>query len=378
MRVKNFTVLITSALMLSASLFLAPAAFAEGDVCPEVDGWSSHAFPSDGDISVTGGTLTFSNNDLTLSWTIADGYTLDLCVKSGSDAGFDNPDPGTTPPGSRTTILGIEEAGSLTITKKISHISYRFNLVPSDVTATASIGDVACEETSVALTLGSDGTSDFTASVDGTAISVAYTSVSGAGNNEALDLSSLADGDYTVRVASPDLAADVTKVITIDSECEEPAVASAAVAGSCDTLSAAVDVTGNEGDEFTVSLNGTVIDTIVLDATGAASESYALPENAVSTVTVGGAAADASTIDCTVEVDPNIIEKEDPPVVDDEVDPAVDDKDDVEVKPRVLERDELPRTGDTEDRMLVIALTLMGLGLPLTLAKPKAQRVDLA
>lgn len=61
---------------------------------------------------------------------INDGYTLDLCVKSGTGA-FDPGDDGTD--GMRQTTLGLTGHGTVTLDKDVSHFSYRLHVPPPPI-----------------------------------------------------------------------------------------------------------------------------------------------------------------------------------------------------------------------------------------------------
>ncbi|MDX1619772.1 MAG: hypothetical protein R3320_02195 [Nitriliruptorales bacterium] len=392
MRAKNFFVLITSALLLSASLFLAPAAFAQADVCENALPGSTKVDSSTGSVELdaTHETTHASNHEIwwsgtTFNYDLPDGGSLQVCIKAGADASEGGTAVTTvTGSGTLTTVEDTDDDIDLN-GLGISHISYIYTFV-APTTATASIGEVPCGQLATTLTLSSSDSSDFSATVTAKGgtdalITKSYTGVSS--STPSLDLSSLDDGEYTVTVSSTDLSSDVTKDIAIERDCEPTASGVQQCVNEAPQV--AVTITPNEYDgNYDVALGTSSV------ASNSTSLTYNVPVTpgqpfSITVAKTGQTAFETITgtgfTDCAGADEP-LVDEEEPVVLDevtekeDPVAPTVEEEEEVEVLPQVIERDELSATGDFEDRLLVIALALMGLGLPMTLAKPKWQRIN--
>lgn len=93
----------------------------EGPPCPVPDGWTKvdgasadDQLPGDPELKWSGTTLTYDT----------DGGTLDLCIKSGNDVTF-VPAPDSLSE-QRGTWLGLTGSGTITASKQISHVAWRY------------------------------------------------------------------------------------------------------------------------------------------------------------------------------------------------------------------------------------------------------------
>jgi hypothetical protein len=103
--------------------------------CPADDGWTKKDAGS-GNETGTWGSLVWSARELTVN--VNSGFTVELCVKSGSKAG-DSPDDKTL----GYTITGPEVNGKITIAQDISHVSYRPSGTPETPRSALSVQKTA-------------------------------------------------------------------------------------------------------------------------------------------------------------------------------------------------------------------------------------------
>jgi hypothetical protein len=101
-------VLTTTVLALGLSLGATAPASANSETCNSIGYTKFDA--SSGSETLTWGTLTWSGSSLT--YALGDGWSVDLCIKSGSQAGT-------------TTYQDVTGSGTLTIAQGISHIGYK-------------------------------------------------------------------------------------------------------------------------------------------------------------------------------------------------------------------------------------------------------------
>jgi hypothetical protein len=103
-----FAVLTTAVLALGLSLGATAPVSANSETCNSIGYTKFDA--SSGSETLGWGTLTWSGQSL--SYVLGDGWSVDLCIKSGSQAGT-------------TTYQDVAGSGTLTISQGISHIGYK-------------------------------------------------------------------------------------------------------------------------------------------------------------------------------------------------------------------------------------------------------------
>lgn len=112
--------------LLGALLPLTASGTSEDKVCPQVDGWSAH---QSGDLTVAWGTATVSSGDPGfVTFAVADGWTVEVCVKGGPEFTL------TTIVGPSTQDVYTPEHPNPGKHPGVSHWGYRAETTPTTPT----------------------------------------------------------------------------------------------------------------------------------------------------------------------------------------------------------------------------------------------------